>query len=31
LATLRQAVLVTGDRDFEKLGRHADILWIHRK
>ena len=31
LASLRQAILVTGDRDFEKLGRHTDILWIHRK
>lgn len=28
LAMLRQAVLVTGDRDFEKLGRQAKILWI---
>jgi predicted nucleic acid-binding protein len=31
LAALRQATLVTGDHDFEKLGRHADILWINRK
>jgi predicted nucleic acid-binding protein len=31
LAALREAVLVTGDRDFEKLGRHANILWINRK
>ena len=31
LATLRNAVLVTSDRDFEKLGRHAKILWIPRK
>jgi predicted nucleic acid-binding protein len=32
LAALRKAVLVTGDRDFEKLGRQAKILWItHRK
>lgn len=28
LAILRHAVLVTGDRDFEKLGRQAKILWI---
>jgi len=27
---LRQGVLVTGDRDFEKLGRQARILWITR-
>ena len=31
LATLHEAVLVTSDRDFEKLGRHAKILWIPRK
>jgi predicted nucleic acid-binding protein len=31
LATLHRAVLVTSDRDFEKLGRHAKILWIPRK
>jgi predicted nucleic acid-binding protein len=31
LATLQKAVLVTSDRDFEKLGRHAKILWIPRK
>lgn len=31
LAELRHAVLVTGDRDFEKLGRHANIFWINRK
>ena|SRR5579863_3003100 len=31
LAILTEAVLVTGDRDFEKLGRHANILWIKRK
>ena len=31
LATLYKAVLVTSDRDFEKLGRHAKILWIPRK
>jgi predicted nucleic acid-binding protein len=30
LATLHQAVLVTSDRDFEKLGRHFPILWIAR-
>jgi predicted nucleic acid-binding protein len=30
LATLRQATLVTSDRDFEKLGRHFPILWITR-
>ncbi|HZR56406.1 MAG TPA: type II toxin-antitoxin system VapC family toxin [Terriglobales bacterium] len=30
LATLRDAVLVTSDRDFEKLGRHFPILWIGR-
>jgi predicted nucleic acid-binding protein len=31
LAALRSAILVTGDHDFEKLGRHADVLWTHRK
>lgn len=31
LAELHRAVLVTGDRDFEKLGRHADILWTTHK
>jgi predicted nucleic acid-binding protein len=31
LATLHEAVLVTSDRHFEKLGRHAKILWIPRK
>jgi predicted nucleic acid-binding protein len=31
LATLRQATLVTSDRDFEKLGRHFPISWIARK
>jgi predicted nucleic acid-binding protein len=31
LAALHKAVLVTSDRDFEKLGRHAKILWIPRK
>jgi predicted nucleic acid-binding protein len=30
LAVSRQAVLVTSDRDFEKLGRHFPILWIDR-
>lgn len=30
LADLRDATLVTSDRDFEKLGRHAKILWIAR-
>lgn len=30
LALQRQATLVTADRDFEKLGRHFPILWIHR-
>jgi predicted nucleic acid-binding protein len=30
LAMMRQAVLVTGDRDFEKLGRRVQILWIAR-
>ena len=30
LALLRKAILVTGDRDFEKLGRQADILWINK-
>ena len=30
LAILRQAVLVTADRDFEKLGRQFPILWISR-
>jgi ribonuclease VapC len=30
LAVLQQAVLVTADRDFEKLGRHFPILWISR-
>jgi len=31
LATLNKATLVTSDRDFEKLGRQAKILWIPRK
>jgi predicted nucleic acid-binding protein len=30
LAILHGAVLVTSDRDFEKLGRHFPILWIAR-
>ena len=30
LAMLHQGVLVTGDRDFEKLGRQAKVLWITR-
>jgi predicted nucleic acid-binding protein len=30
LAVLQQAVLVTADRDFEKLGRQFPILWISR-
>jgi predicted nucleic acid-binding protein len=30
LSELRQATLVTADRDFEKLGRHFPILWIAR-
>jgi predicted nucleic acid-binding protein len=30
LAMLRQGVVVTGDRDFEKLGRQAKVLWITR-
>jgi predicted nucleic acid-binding protein len=30
LAVLNQAVLVTSDRDFEKLGRHFPVLWIGR-
>jgi predicted nucleic acid-binding protein len=30
LATMRQATLVTADRDFEKLGRHFPILWLTR-
>lgn len=28
LAETRQAVLVTSDRDFEKLGRRVEILWL---
>ncbi len=30
LAIIRGAVLVTGDRDFEKLGRRVRVLWIRR-
>jgi predicted nucleic acid-binding protein len=30
LAEIRQAVLVTSDRDFEKLGRRIPILWLSR-
>ncbi len=30
LATLRQATLVTSDRDFEKLGRQFPVLWLTR-
>jgi predicted nucleic acid-binding protein len=30
LSALRQATLVTADRDFEKLGRQLQILWILR-
>ena len=30
LASLNHATLVTSDRDFEKLGRHFPILWLHR-
>ncbi len=30
LTVLRQATLVTSDRDFEKLGRNFPILWIAR-
>ncbi len=30
LAVLNQAVLVTSDRDFEKLGKQFPILWIDR-
>lgn len=31
LATLRQATLVTSDRDFEKLGRNFPVLWLPRR
>jgi predicted nucleic acid-binding protein len=30
LAVLQQAILVTSDRDFEKLGRQFPVLWIAR-
>ena len=30
LADIQHAVLVTSDHDFEKLGRHARILWLDR-
>jgi predicted nucleic acid-binding protein len=30
LAEIRQATLVTSDRDFEKLGRRLQILWLGR-
>ena len=30
LAIIQQAILVTSDHDFEKLGRHAKILWLDR-
>lgn len=30
LAEMRQAVLVTSDRDFEKLGRRVQVLWLLR-
>jgi predicted nucleic acid-binding protein len=30
LAESRQAVLVTSDRDFEKLGRRVQVLWLVR-
>jgi predicted nucleic acid-binding protein len=30
LAILHHAVLVTSDRDFEKLGRRVEALWIRR-
>lgn len=30
LAELNQAVLVTADRDFEKLGRRVQVLWLAR-
>ena len=31
LAQLNQGSLVTSDRDFEKLGRQAKVLWLPRK
>lgn len=30
LAELRKATLVTSDRDFDKLGRRIEVLWIAR-
>jgi predicted nucleic acid-binding protein len=30
LAVLRQATLVTSDRDFENLGRTVPLLWVRR-
>jgi len=30
LAEMREAVLVTSDRDFEKLGRRVRVLWLTR-
>jgi predicted nucleic acid-binding protein len=30
LAETRQAILVTSDRDFEKLGRRVQVLWLAR-
>lgn len=30
LTELRGAILVTSDRDFKKLGRRVDVLWIAR-
>jgi predicted nucleic acid-binding protein len=30
LAELRNATLVTGDRDFERLGRRVQVLWLPR-
>jgi predicted nucleic acid-binding protein len=30
LAISRQAILVTSDRDFEKLGRRIQVLWLAR-
>jgi len=30
LAIVRQAVLVTSDRDFERLGRRIQVLWLTR-
>jgi predicted nucleic acid-binding protein len=31
LALARQAILVTSDRDFEKLGRRVQVLWLARR